>query len=109
MPAAPSQPNSPSRYRLPVRTRSSTEPDGEKYDWTSPFQEPSSHRERRDATHEPSSEDEDDTSAGLTEYADTVTCAIGDRTNLIVVAQSVGAFTAPARLRQDRRIPSPTR
>ena len=37
----------------------------------------------------------DDDSAGLPEYADTVAGAIGDRTNLIVVAQSFGAFTAP--------------
>jgi alpha-beta hydrolase superfamily lysophospholipase len=37
----------------------------------------------------------DDHSAGLPEYADTVVSAIGDRTNLIVVAQSLGGFTAP--------------
>ena len=37
----------------------------------------------------------DDDSAGLAEYADTVAGAIGDRTNLIVVAQSLGGFTAP--------------
>jgi len=37
----------------------------------------------------------DDQSAGLTEYADTVIEAIGDRTDLVVVAQSFGAFTAP--------------
>ncbi len=37
----------------------------------------------------------DDDSAGLPEYADTVAGAIGDRTNLIVVAQSLGGFTAP--------------
>jgi alpha-beta hydrolase superfamily lysophospholipase len=37
----------------------------------------------------------DDDSAGLPEYADTVVGAIGDRTNLIVVAQSLGGFTAP--------------
>lgn len=37
----------------------------------------------------------DDQSAGLSEYADTVVEAIGDRTDLIVVAQSLGAFTAP--------------
>ena len=37
----------------------------------------------------------DDDSAGLPEYANTVTGAIGDRTNLIVVAQSLGGFTAP--------------
>jgi pimeloyl-ACP methyl ester carboxylesterase len=37
----------------------------------------------------------DDDSAGLPEYADTVAAAIGDRANLIVVAQSSGGFTAP--------------
>jgi pimeloyl-ACP methyl ester carboxylesterase len=37
----------------------------------------------------------DDDSAGLSAYADTVLGAIGDRTGLIVVAQSFGAFTAP--------------
>jgi pimeloyl-ACP methyl ester carboxylesterase len=37
----------------------------------------------------------DDRSAGLTEYADTVIEAIGDRTDLVVAAQSFGAFTAP--------------
>jgi pimeloyl-ACP methyl ester carboxylesterase len=37
----------------------------------------------------------DDESAGLSEYADTVVEAIGDRTELVVVAQSLGAFTAP--------------
>jgi drug/metabolite transporter (DMT)-like permease len=37
----------------------------------------------------------DDDSAGLPEYADAVVGAIGDRTNLIVVAQSFGGFTAP--------------
>jgi hypothetical protein len=37
----------------------------------------------------------DDDSAGLAEYADTVVEAVGDRTNLIVVAQSFGGFTAP--------------
>ena len=36
----------------------------------------------------------DDRSAGLTEYADTVVEAIGERTHLVVVAQSFGAFTA---------------
>jgi len=36
-----------------------------------------------------------DDSAGLSEYADAVVAAIGDRTDLIVVAQSMGAFTAP--------------
>jgi pimeloyl-ACP methyl ester carboxylesterase len=37
----------------------------------------------------------DDESAGLSEYADTVVDAIRDRTELVVVAQSFGAFTAP--------------
>ena len=37
----------------------------------------------------------DDDSAGLAEYTDTVVGAVGDRTGLVVVAQSFGAFTAP--------------
>jgi pimeloyl-ACP methyl ester carboxylesterase len=37
----------------------------------------------------------DDDSAGLPEYADAVVHAIGDRTDLTVVAQSAGGFTAP--------------
>ena len=37
----------------------------------------------------------DDDSAGLNEYADVVADAIGDRTDVIVVAQSSGGFTAP--------------
>jgi pimeloyl-ACP methyl ester carboxylesterase len=37
----------------------------------------------------------DDDSAGLPEYADAVIEVIGDRTDLVVVAQSLGAFTAP--------------
>lgn len=36
-----------------------------------------------------------DDAAGLPEYADTVVEEIGDRVGLIVVAQSMGAFTAP--------------
>jgi len=36
----------------------------------------------------------DDDSAGLSEYADTVVDAIGDHTDLIVVGQSFGGFTA---------------
>jgi pimeloyl-ACP methyl ester carboxylesterase len=36
-----------------------------------------------------------DDSAGLAEYTDTVLNAIGDRTDLIVVAQSLGGFVAP--------------
>jgi pimeloyl-ACP methyl ester carboxylesterase len=37
----------------------------------------------------------DDDAAGLPEYADTVVDAIGGRTDLVVVAQSFGGFTAP--------------
>jgi pimeloyl-ACP methyl ester carboxylesterase len=37
----------------------------------------------------------DDDSAGLSEYADTVVDAVGDRRDLVVVAQSFGGFTAP--------------
>ena len=37
----------------------------------------------------------DDDAAGLTEYTDAVVAAVGDRTDLIVVAQSMGGFTAP--------------
>ncbi|MEA2453508.1 MAG: hypothetical protein QOG04_2218 [Actinomycetota bacterium] len=37
----------------------------------------------------------DDDSATFTDYADTVVSAIGDRRELIVVAQSMGGFTAP--------------
>jgi pimeloyl-ACP methyl ester carboxylesterase len=37
----------------------------------------------------------DDDSAGLAEYTDTVVDAIGDCTDLILVAQSLGGFTAP--------------
>ncbi|HEX5191147.1 MAG TPA: alpha/beta hydrolase [Streptosporangiaceae bacterium] len=37
----------------------------------------------------------DDDAAGLPEYADTVTEAIGDRRDVVVVAQSFGGFTAP--------------
>jgi pimeloyl-ACP methyl ester carboxylesterase len=37
----------------------------------------------------------DDESAGLWEYADVVVDAIGDRTNVVVVGHSFGAFTAP--------------
>ncbi|GIE95582.1 hypothetical protein Ari01nite_30470 [Paractinoplanes rishiriensis] len=37
----------------------------------------------------------EDDAAGLNEYADVVVRAIGDRTELIVVAQSAGGFTAP--------------
>ncbi len=37
----------------------------------------------------------DDDSAGLAEYTDAVVDAIGDRTDLVVVGQSLGGFTAP--------------
>lgn len=37
----------------------------------------------------------DDDSAGFPEYADTVVEAIGTRTDLVVVAHSLGGFTAP--------------
>jgi len=37
----------------------------------------------------------DDESAGLSEYADAVLAAVGDRTGLVVVAHSFGGFTAP--------------
>lgn len=37
----------------------------------------------------------DDDSAGLAEYADAVADAVRDRSDLIVVAQSLGGFTAP--------------
>jgi pimeloyl-ACP methyl ester carboxylesterase len=37
----------------------------------------------------------DDDSAGLSQYADVVLDAIGDRDELVVVAQSFGGFTAP--------------
>jgi pimeloyl-ACP methyl ester carboxylesterase len=37
----------------------------------------------------------DDDSAGLAEYAETVVSAIGGRTDLVVVAQSFGGYTAP--------------
>jgi len=37
----------------------------------------------------------DDESAGLAEYADVVVGAIGDRAPIVLVAQSMGGFTAP--------------
>lgn len=37
----------------------------------------------------------DDDAAGLSEYADVVAAAVGDRAGLVVVAQSFGGFTAP--------------
>ena len=36
-----------------------------------------------------------DDSAGLPEYGDAVVEAIGDRTGFVLVAQSLGGFTAP--------------
>ncbi len=36
-----------------------------------------------------------DDTAGWSEYADTVVAAVGDRTDLVVVGQSMGGFTAP--------------
>lgn len=51
-------------------------------------------RWRGHATVAPDLPCEDD-SAGLPEYTDTVTRAIGGHTDLIVVAQSFGGFTAP--------------
>jgi pimeloyl-ACP methyl ester carboxylesterase len=37
----------------------------------------------------------EDDSAGLTEYADAVVAAVGDRKELVVVGHSLGGFTAP--------------
>lgn len=37
----------------------------------------------------------EDESAGLAEYADAVVAAVGDRTELVLVAQSMAGFTAP--------------
>ena len=37
----------------------------------------------------------EDDAAGLTEYADTVVDAIADRDDVVVVAHSLGGFTAP--------------
>jgi alpha-beta hydrolase superfamily lysophospholipase len=51
-------------------------------------------RERGHDTVAPDLPCEDD-SAGLAEYADTVAAAAGDRTGLVVVAQSLGGLTAP--------------
>jgi len=53
--------------------------------------------ELRDRGHEVVAVDlpVDDESAGLAEYADTVVAAIGDRGDLVLVAHSLGAFTAP--------------
>ena len=51
-------------------------------------------RERGRDTVAPDLPVEDD-SAGLTDYADVVIDAIGERRNLIVVAQSFGGYVAP--------------
>ena len=53
--------------------------------------------ELRDRGHEAVAVDlpVDDESAGLTEYTDTVVEAIGDRGDVVLVAHSLGAFTAP--------------
>src|SRR4249919_325295 len=54
-------------------------------------------RELRQRGHESVAPDLpcDDDSAGLPEYADTMVEAIGDRGDVVVVAQSFGGFTAP--------------
>lgn len=54
-------------------------------------------RELRDRGHEVIAVDLpcDDESAGWSDYADAVVDAIGGRTDLVVVAQSFGGFTAP--------------
>jgi pimeloyl-ACP methyl ester carboxylesterase len=51
----------------------------------------------RDAGHEAIAVDlpGDDESAGLSEYADLAVDAIGDRDRVVLVAQSLGGFTAP--------------
>jgi pimeloyl-ACP methyl ester carboxylesterase len=53
--------------------------------------------ELRDRGHEVVAPDLpcEDGTAGWSEYADAVISAIGDRTDLVVVAQSLGGFTAP--------------
>jgi pimeloyl-ACP methyl ester carboxylesterase len=53
--------------------------------------------ELRDRGHDTVAPDlpTEDRSAGWSEYADTVVDAIGDRTDVVVVAQSFGGFTAP--------------
>jgi len=54
-------------------------------------------QELRQRGHEPVAPDLpcDDDSAGLPEYADTIVEAIGERGDVVVVAQSLGGFTAP--------------
>jgi pimeloyl-ACP methyl ester carboxylesterase len=53
--------------------------------------------ELRDRGHDVVAPDlpSEDESAGWSEYADAVIDAVGDRTGLVVVAQSLGGFTAP--------------
>jgi Alpha/beta hydrolase family len=53
--------------------------------------------ELRDRGHDVIAPDlpSDDDAAGLPEYADAVVETVGDRTGLVVVAQSYGGFTAP--------------
>jgi pimeloyl-ACP methyl ester carboxylesterase len=53
--------------------------------------------ELRERGHDPIAVDlpSEDASAGWSQYADTVVRAVGDRTELVVVAQSLGGFTAP--------------
>jgi pimeloyl-ACP methyl ester carboxylesterase len=53
--------------------------------------------ELRDRGHDVVAPDlpSEDESAGWSEYADAVIDAVGDRTDLVVVAQSLGGFTAP--------------
>ena len=55
----------------------------------------------RAAGHEPLAIDlpGDDRHAGLAAYADTVARAIGERSDVILVAQSLAGFTAPSRAR----------
>ena len=48
-----------------------------------------------DRGHEPLALDLPTGDVGLADYADAVAEAIGDRTGVVVVAQSMGAFTAP--------------
>jgi hypothetical protein len=48
-----------------------------------------------------------DESANLQTYADTVIEAIGDRTRVVVVAQSFGAFTAPLVSDRIQTVPRP--
>lgn len=45
----------------------------------------------------------DDQEAGLSEYADLVAAAAGDRADIVLVAQSLGGFTAPLVYQRARR------